>query len=123
MLQHNHLCISCVCFHREVLASEVVLNIPMRADWRECKCTKEEEEDQAKKVRADFEPFDFAIDDWATLQMHLTLTPTIMFVNSLNVSTTAYFIFFILFKFRTLGAFLFLSFGNSLEMTVVSVVF
>lgn len=46
-----------------MLASEVVLNIPMRADWKECKCTKEEEEDQAKQVRSDFEPFDFALDD------------------------------------------------------------
>uniref|UniRef100_A0A672QF14 CWF19-like protein 1 n=1 Tax=Sinocyclocheilus grahami TaxID=75366 RepID=A0A672QF14_SINGR len=50
-------------FGREVLASEALLNIPMRADWRECKCTKEEEEDQAKQMRSDFEPFDFALDD------------------------------------------------------------
>ncbi len=57
---------------REVLASEALLNIPMRADWRECKCTKEEEEDQAKQMRSDFEPFNFSHDDWATFQMHLT---------------------------------------------------
>ncbi|RXN17764.1 CWF19 1 [Labeo rohita] len=50
-------------FGREVLASEALLNIPMRADWRECKSTKGEEEDQAKQVRSDFEPFDFAVDD------------------------------------------------------------
>uniref|UniRef100_A0A671MGQ4 CWF19-like protein 1 n=1 Tax=Sinocyclocheilus anshuiensis TaxID=1608454 RepID=A0A671MGQ4_9TELE len=50
-------------FGREVLASEALLNIPMRADWRECKCTKEEEEDQAKQMRSDFEPFDFAHED------------------------------------------------------------
>ncbi|XP_056603558.1 CWF19-like protein 1 isoform X2 [Triplophysa dalaica] len=50
-------------FGREVLASEAVLNIPMRADWRECKCTKEEEEDFTKQVRSDFRTFDFALDD------------------------------------------------------------
>lgn len=50
-------------FGREVLASEALLNIPMRADWRECKCSREEEEDLTKQVRSDFQPFDFALDD------------------------------------------------------------
>ncbi len=74
----NLLCISACTFCvyvfvlREVLASEALLNIPMRADWRECKCTKEEEEDQAKQMRSDFEPFNFSHDDWATFQIHLT---------------------------------------------------
>ncbi|TRZ03862.1 hypothetical protein DNTS_000495 [Danionella cerebrum] len=50
-------------FGREVLASEALLNTPMRADWRECKSSRDEEEAQAKQVRADYEPFDFALDD------------------------------------------------------------
>ncbi|XP_030642353.1 CWF19-like protein 1 [Chanos chanos] len=50
-------------FGREVLASEAVLNIPMRADWRECKSSREEEEAMTKRVRTDFEPFDFALED------------------------------------------------------------
>lgn len=52
-----------MCAFREVLASEAVLNIPLRADWRECKCTREEEEDLTRQVRSDFQPFDFALDD------------------------------------------------------------
>ncbi|XP_028253088.1 CWF19-like protein 1 [Parambassis ranga] len=50
-------------FGREVLASEVLLNIPTRADWKECKQTKEEEEESAKKLRDEFQPHDFAWDD------------------------------------------------------------
>lgn len=60
---HKRLYILYVFGLREVLASEALLNIPMRADWRECKCTKEEEEDQAKQMRSDFEPFNFSHDD------------------------------------------------------------
>ncbi|KAI1888456.1 hypothetical protein AGOR_G00185320 [Albula goreensis] len=50
-------------FGREVLASEAVLNIPTRADWRECKYSREEEESLTKKVREAFEPFDFTLQD------------------------------------------------------------
>ncbi|XP_019403246.1 PREDICTED: CWF19-like protein 1 isoform X3 [Crocodylus porosus] len=48
-------------FGREVLASEAILNIPDRADWRQCKSTKEEEEALSKAFREDFEPFDFSL--------------------------------------------------------------
>lgn len=50
-------------FGREVLASEAVLNIPTRADWKECKQSREEEEECSKRLRDDFQPFDFAWDD------------------------------------------------------------
>ncbi|XP_066524255.1 CWF19-like protein 1 [Hoplias malabaricus] len=50
-------------FGREVLASEAVLNIPTRADWRDCKYSREEEEALTKQVRSDFQPFDFTMDD------------------------------------------------------------
>lgn len=50
-------------FGREVLASEAILNIPTRADWRECKSTKDEEEALAKAFRESFEPFDFSLAD------------------------------------------------------------
>lgn len=50
-------------FGREVLASEAVLNIPTRADWRDCKYTREEEEELTKDVRSQFEPFDFTMED------------------------------------------------------------
>uniref|UniRef100_A0A8K9WTZ0 CWF19-like protein 1 n=1 Tax=Oncorhynchus mykiss TaxID=8022 RepID=A0A8K9WTZ0_ONCMY len=50
-------------FGREVLASEALLNIPERADWRECKQTPEEEEGLSKQLRNDFQPYDFALED------------------------------------------------------------
>ncbi|KAM9496645.1 CWF19-like protein 1 [Clarias gariepinus] len=50
-------------FGREVLASEAVLNMPTRSDWRECKSSREEEEALAKQFRAEFQPFDFTMDD------------------------------------------------------------
>uniref|UniRef100_A0A671YDY5 CWF19-like protein 1 n=1 Tax=Sparus aurata TaxID=8175 RepID=A0A671YDY5_SPAAU len=50
-------------FGREVLASEAVLNIPTRADWKECKQSREEEEESCKQLRDDFQPYDFALDD------------------------------------------------------------
>ncbi|XP_063784574.1 CWF19-like protein 1 isoform X2 [Pseudophryne corroboree] len=50
-------------FGREVLASEALLNIPTRADWKACKLSHEEEEDQAKSFRREFEPFDFSLQD------------------------------------------------------------
>ncbi|XP_068134376.1 CWF19-like protein 1 isoform X2 [Hyperolius riggenbachi] len=50
-------------FGREVLASEAILNIPTRADWKACKLSQEEEESQAKSFRREFEPFDFSLQD------------------------------------------------------------
>uniref|UniRef100_A0A8C9XBI8 CWF19-like protein 1 n=1 Tax=Sander lucioperca TaxID=283035 RepID=A0A8C9XBI8_SANLU len=50
-------------FGREVLASEALLNIPTRADWRECKQSREEEEESCKQLRDIFQPFDFAWED------------------------------------------------------------
>lgn len=48
---------------REVLASEAILNIPEKADWRQCQTSKDEEEALARRFRKDFEPFDFTLDD------------------------------------------------------------
>eukprot|EP00063_Salmo_salar_P064467 XP_014039302.1 PREDICTED: CWF19-like protein 1 [Salmo salar] len=53
----------CTSWRREVLASESVLNIPERADWRGCKQTPEEEESLSKQLRDDFQPYDFALED------------------------------------------------------------
>uniref|UniRef100_A0A672HVK9 CWF19-like protein 1 n=1 Tax=Salarias fasciatus TaxID=181472 RepID=A0A672HVK9_SALFA len=50
-------------FGREVLASEALLNVPSRADWKECKQSREEEEQSCKQLRDDFQPFDFTWDD------------------------------------------------------------
>ncbi|XP_057591770.1 CWF19-like protein 1 isoform X4 [Hippopotamus amphibius kiboko] len=50
-------------FGREVLASEAILNIPDKSDWRQCQISKEEEETLARRFRKDFEPFDFTLDD------------------------------------------------------------
>ncbi|XP_065750296.1 CWF19-like protein 1 isoform X2 [Phocoena phocoena] len=50
-------------FGREVLASEAILNIPDKSDWRQCQISKEEEETLARHFRKDFEPFDFTLDD------------------------------------------------------------
>ncbi|XP_072327786.1 CWF19-like protein 1 isoform X2 [Scyliorhinus torazame] len=48
-------------FGREVLASEAVLNIPDKANWRECKYSREEEEEFAKAFRKGFQPYDFSL--------------------------------------------------------------
>ncbi|TSK13549.1 CWF19-like protein 1 [Bagarius yarrelli] len=50
-------------FGREVLASEAVLNMPTRSDWRECKNSREEEETLTKQFRTEFQPFDFTLED------------------------------------------------------------
>ncbi|XP_017340533.1 CWF19-like protein 1 isoform X1 [Ictalurus punctatus] len=50
-------------FGREVLASEAILNIPTRSDWRECKSSREEEEALTKQFRTDFQPYDFTVED------------------------------------------------------------
>ncbi|XP_049616384.1 CWF19-like protein 1 [Syngnathus scovelli] len=50
-------------FGREVLASEALLNIPTRADWKECKQSRAEEEAACAQLRDAFQPFDFAWED------------------------------------------------------------
>ncbi|XP_054688169.1 CWF19-like protein 1 isoform X1 [Grus americana] len=48
-------------FGREVLASEALLALPQRADWRRCEAERAEEAAQARAFRRDFQPFDFAL--------------------------------------------------------------
>ncbi|XP_074965641.1 CWF19-like protein 1 isoform X2 [Phalacrocorax aristotelis] len=48
-------------FGREVLASEALLALPQRADWRQCAAERAEEAAQARAFRRDFQPFDFAL--------------------------------------------------------------
>ncbi|XP_043569496.1 CWF19-like protein 1 isoform X4 [Chiloscyllium plagiosum] len=50
-------------FGREVLASEAVLNMPDKANWRECKYSREDEEEFAKVFRNGFQPYDFSLLD------------------------------------------------------------
>ncbi|XP_054826516.1 CWF19-like protein 1 isoform X5 [Eublepharis macularius] len=50
-------------FGREVLASEAVLGMPGRADWRSCQTGKEEEAAAAQAFRQAFAPFDIAQGD------------------------------------------------------------
>ena len=59
LLPFSLLCPLC----REVLASEAILNIPEKADWRQCQTSKDEEEALARRFRKDFEPFDVTLDD------------------------------------------------------------
>ncbi|XP_033010315.1 CWF19-like protein 1 isoform X2 [Lacerta agilis] len=50
-------------FGREVLASEAILGMPGRADWRSCQAGQEEEAAAAQDFRQAFEPFDLAQED------------------------------------------------------------
>ncbi|XP_077449775.1 CWF19-like protein 1 [Stigmatopora argus] len=50
-------------FGREVLASEALLNVPTRTDWKECKQSRADEEKACARLRKAFQPFDFAWDD------------------------------------------------------------
>ncbi|XP_066588758.1 CWF19-like protein 1 isoform X2 [Prorops nasuta] len=45
-------------FGREVLASDRILDLNDRADWRDCQMDKEGETELAKKIRKQFAPFD-----------------------------------------------------------------
>ncbi|KAG7201776.1 hypothetical protein KM043_004496 [Ampulex compressa] len=45
-------------FGREVLASDRILDINDRADWKDCQMDKEEEIELAKKIRKQFQPYD-----------------------------------------------------------------
>ncbi|XP_077180287.1 CWF19-like protein 1 isoform X3 [Paroedura picta] len=50
-------------FGREVLASEAILGMPDRADWRSCQMGREEEGVAAQAFRQAFAPFDIAQED------------------------------------------------------------
>ncbi|NXG17895.1 C19L1 protein, partial [Grallaria varia] len=50
-------------FGREVLASEALLALPQRSDWRQCASPRAEEAAQARAFRLDFQPFDFSLRD------------------------------------------------------------
>jgi len=45
-------------FGREVLASDRILDINDRSDWKDCHMSQEEETELAKKIRKQFAPFD-----------------------------------------------------------------
>eukprot|EP00116_Pleurobrachia_bachei_P001584 sb/3461846/ len=50
-------------FGREVLASEGLLNMPRRANWKQCQVSKEQEEHDVKEFRQQFQEFDpFKVD-------------------------------------------------------------
>ncbi|NXL67458.1 C19L1 protein, partial [Chordeiles acutipennis] len=48
-------------FGRWVLASEALLALPQRVDWRRCAAERPQEAAQARAFRRDFQPFDFAL--------------------------------------------------------------
>lgn len=48
-------------FGRELLASEAVLDLPDKVDWRKCKASKEDETELTTSFRKAFEPFDFTV--------------------------------------------------------------
>lgn len=45
-------------FGREVLASDKILDLDDRADWKDCQMDEEEEIELAKRIRREFQPFD-----------------------------------------------------------------
>ena len=45
-------------FGREVLASDRILDLDDRTDWKDCQLDQEEETELAKRIRRDFQPFD-----------------------------------------------------------------
>ncbi|CAK9830877.1 CWF19-like protein 1 [Anthophora retusa] len=45
-------------FGREVLASDRILDINDRSDWKDCQLDEEEEIELAKRIRREFQPFD-----------------------------------------------------------------
>uniref|UniRef100_UPI003AAC8F3D CWF19-like protein 1 n=1 Tax=Centroberyx gerrardi TaxID=166262 RepID=UPI003AAC8F3D len=50
-------------FGRSVLLSDLQSVIIIRADWKECKQSREEEEEWSARLRDEFQPYDFALDD------------------------------------------------------------
>jgi hypothetical protein len=49
-------------FGRELMASECLLNMPDRVDWRLCKLDVDEEKIIASQIREGFKPFDFTLE-------------------------------------------------------------
>uniref|UniRef100_A0A182WLG0 Cwf19-like C-terminal domain-containing protein n=1 Tax=Anopheles minimus TaxID=112268 RepID=A0A182WLG0_9DIPT len=48
-------------FGREVICADNLLNCEEKADWRQCNCTKEEEDEMVKNFRENFKPYDFTV--------------------------------------------------------------
>uniref|UniRef100_A0A182LU95 Cwf19-like C-terminal domain-containing protein n=1 Tax=Anopheles culicifacies TaxID=139723 RepID=A0A182LU95_9DIPT len=48
-------------FGREVICADNLLNCEEKADWRQCNCTKEEEDEMVKNFRESFKPYDFTV--------------------------------------------------------------
>ncbi|CAH0553746.1 unnamed protein product [Brassicogethes aeneus] len=48
-------------FAREVLASSPILNLPNRVEWKDCILNKDQDVELVKRIRMDFEPFNFTI--------------------------------------------------------------
>ncbi|KXJ07969.1 CWF19-like protein 1 [Exaiptasia diaphana] len=46
-------------FGREVLACDAILNMPHRADWKECKVSQEHEKQMTSAFRKSFQLYDF----------------------------------------------------------------
>lgn len=56
------ICYCCVVFiFREALALSSVLNMPDRADWKNCQTSKDEENKMVAKFRQGFKKFDFTL--------------------------------------------------------------
>ncbi|ESP05129.1 hypothetical protein LOTGIDRAFT_205527 [Lottia gigantea] len=50
-------------FGREVLAESGILNMPERADWKNCKISREEETEQTLDFKTLFQSYDFTLQD------------------------------------------------------------
>ncbi|KAK2146142.1 hypothetical protein LSH36_629g01064 [Paralvinella palmiformis] len=48
-------------FGREAVADQMLLNLPQRVDWRNCKLSKDEETQHAKTFRTGFQKYDFNV--------------------------------------------------------------
>uniref|UniRef100_A0A182WWW8 Cwf19-like C-terminal domain-containing protein n=1 Tax=Anopheles quadriannulatus TaxID=34691 RepID=A0A182WWW8_ANOQN len=48
-------------FGREIICADNLLNCEEKADWRQCNCTKEEEDEMVKNFRESFKPYDFTV--------------------------------------------------------------
>ncbi|XP_053675582.1 CWF19-like protein 1 homolog [Anopheles nili] len=48
-------------FGREIICADNLLNCEEKADWRQCNCSKEEEDEMVKNFRENFKPYDFTV--------------------------------------------------------------
>ncbi len=48
-------------FGRELAASQPLLDLPDKIDWKQCKVSKEEETRYTQSMRNAFKPFDFTL--------------------------------------------------------------